>query len=173
MLQAVRHNRMDEVRVHARGARGAAMAHLAARRQAEVALDAGAAVDSRDESGNTAFLLAAQQGLKRMCKLLLRRGADMNARNLRGNTALHYCHMYGFADLGASPQVVAGLRGSDRRHAPLSRPAQYFVSKGADDTLANAEGLTCYEVAAGLALAAGAEAEPQETGLVAISGRGV
>ena len=41
---------------------------------------------------------------------------------MRGNTALHYAYAYKFETLG-----------------------EYLLSKGADDSITNAEGLTCYE----------------------------
>ena len=85
-------------------------------------LDEGVSADTMDENGNTLFLVSAQQGLKRICKLLLRRGADMNNVNNSGNTALHYCFAYSFDDLG-----------------------EYLIKKGADDSVKNADGLTCYE----------------------------
>jgi hypothetical protein len=85
-------------------------------------LDEGVGADTMDENGNTLFLVSAQQGLKRICKLLLRRGANMNNVNNSGNTALHYCFAYSFSDLG-----------------------EYLIKKGADDSIKNADGLTCYE----------------------------
>ena len=78
-----------------------------------------------DEQGNTLLILAAQQGSKRMCKLLLRRGANINRQNvITGNTVLHYCFLFSHEDL-----------------------AKYLISKGADDTILNANGITCYEAA--------------------------
>lgn len=47
---------------------------------------------------------------------------DVNAQNAKGNTALHYALAYGF------PQV-----------------RDYLISKGADESLVNEEGLTCWE----------------------------
>ena len=88
----------------------------------EELMDNGVKVDERDGNGNTMLLIAAQQGLKRISKFLLRRGGDINAQNLSGNSILHYCFEYSFNDL-----------------------AEYFISKGADDSLLNADGLTCYE----------------------------
>ncbi|RLN89142.1 hypothetical protein BBJ28_00012051 [Nothophytophthora sp. Chile5] len=88
----------------------------------ELALDEGVDVNARDNHGNTLFILACQQGNKRLAKLLLRRQADMNLQNLSGNTALHYLYEY--------------------RHVAL---AEYLKAKGAQDATPNSAGLTCYE----------------------------
>ena len=88
----------------------------------EEALDEDVAVDTADEHGCTLFILACQQGNKRLAKFLLRRGAKMNAQTLDGNTVLHFCYFYNYEEL-----------------------AEYLKSKGADDSLLNADGLTCYE----------------------------
>ncbi|ETL27115.1 hypothetical protein F441_19824 [Phytophthora nicotianae CJ01A1] len=88
----------------------------------ELALDQGVDVNTRDNHGNTLFILACQQGNKRLAKFLLRRRADMNLQNLNGNTALHYLYAYKHTDL-----------------------AEYLKAKGAKDTTQNAAGLTCYE----------------------------
>lgn len=80
-------------------------------------------VNVRDRHGNTILSVACQNGLKKMAKLALRRGADINARNYKGNTPLHFCYAYGYGDtLGA-----------------------YLTSKGADTSLKNHFGATCYE----------------------------
>ena len=79
-------------------------------------------IDTRDQHGNTLFILACQQGSKKLVKFLLRRGCNMNAQNHAGNTALHYLNEYNHTNL-----------------------ADWLVRKGADDTLKNAEGLTAYE----------------------------
>ena len=86
------------------------------------ALDDGVDVNHQDEHGNSLLVLAAQTGNKRTCKLLLRRGADVLRVNLQGNSVLHYCFEYHFTEL-----------------------ADYLMSKGGDDSLLNAQGLTCYE----------------------------
>ena len=88
----------------------------------EDALEEAIPINSADEFGNTLLILAAQQGSKRMCKFLLRRGANINSQSLTGNTALHYCYAYGQHDLGV-----------------------YLKQKGADDSILNQSGLTCYE----------------------------
>ena len=44
-------------------------------------------VDTRDQHGNTLFILACQQGSKRQAKFLLRRGANINAQNNSGVSA--------------------------------------------------------------------------------------
>lgn len=79
-------------------------------------------IETRDQHGNTLFILACQQGSKRLAKFLLRRGADINAQNNSGNTALHYLHEY--------------------HHRLL---ADYLERKGADNSIRNAKGLTVYE----------------------------
>lgn len=79
-------------------------------------------IDTTDDVGNTLLMVSCQNGNKRMVKLCLRKGSDINKQNTNGHTSLHYAFGYGFGDLGA-----------------------YLISKGADDNIANAEGLTCYE----------------------------
>ena len=74
-------------------------------------------IDVQDEHGNTLLLLAAQQGNKKIVKALLRRGANIHVQNQQGNSVLHYCFTYSFESLG-----------------------EYFISKGADDSLVNAAG---------------------------------
>lgn len=73
-------------------------------------------------SGNTLLHISAQNGHKRVAKLLLRNGAAINTQNSHGQTVLHFAFAYNFTDLG-----------------------EYLVSKGADDSLLNESGLTCYE----------------------------
>ena len=79
-------------------------------------------IDFTDDVGNTLLMVACQNGSKRMVKLCLRKGSDLNKQNTNGHTCLHYTFGYGFNDLGV-----------------------YLISKGADDSIANADGLTCYE----------------------------
>jgi len=90
-------------------------------REIENLLEKGAPVDATDEFGNTPLIIAAQNGYKRMTKLLLRHNADINAQNNKGNTPLHFAYIYGFKVL-----------------------AEYLKEKGADDTIRNDQGLTCY-----------------------------
>ncbi|KAL7540827.1 hypothetical protein ACHAXR_011085 [Thalassiosira sp. AJA248-18] len=82
----------------------------------------GLSVETRDQHGNTLFILACQQGSKKLAKFLLRRGANRNAQNNGGNSALHYLYEY--------------------KHTSL---AEYLIRKGADDSIKNGEGLTVYE----------------------------
>jgi ankyrin repeat protein len=79
-------------------------------------------IDICDEAGNTLFHIAAQNGNKRIAKLCLRLGADIDRQNLNGHTALHFAFGFGFEALG-----------------------EYLITKGADNTIRNADGLTCYE----------------------------
>ena len=78
-------------------------------------LDEGVDVNCADDNGNTPLPVAAQQGLKKIAKLLLRRGANLNQTNLAGNTVLHYCFAYSFqpvflflVSLKFEPQNIAG-----------------------------------------------------------------
>jgi ankyrin repeat protein len=50
----------------------------------------GAAVNGRDNAGNTPAIIAAQAKNDRLVKLLLSQGADINAKNNEGRTLLHY-----------------------------------------------------------------------------------
>ena len=68
------------------------------------------------------MLVAAQNGLKGMAKVLLNAGADLNCVNSKGNTALHFCFAYGFAKLAA-----------------------FLMKNGADDNIRNHEGMLCYD----------------------------
>lgn len=79
-------------------------------------------IDTRDQHGNTLFILACQQGSKKLAKFLLRRGSYINAQNHAGNTALHYLHEYNHTNL-----------------------AEWLMRKGADDTVRNKYGMPCYE----------------------------
>ena len=79
-------------------------------------------IDYQDQAGNTLLSIAVQNGNKRIAKLCLRRGANINISTNNGQTVLHYAYAYGFESL-----------------------ADYLKSKGADDTILNVDGLTCYE----------------------------
>jgi len=86
-------------------------------------LDMGVPVNVRDKFGNTILTISCQNGNKRVTKAALRRGADINAQNYKGNTPLHFCFTYGYGDtLG-----------------------QYMISKGADPSIRNEAGLSCYD----------------------------
>ena len=95
----------------------------ASRAERQRLLDKGVPVNVRDRFGNTILTVSCQNGLKRMAKAALRRGADINAPNYKGNTPLHFCYTYGYGDtLG-----------------------EYLISKGADDSIRNNSGYSCYE----------------------------
>ena len=86
------------------------------------ALDCGMDVNTRDKYGNTLLHIACQNGNKRLLKMLLRSHAAIDAANKNGNTGLHFCFMYAYYGLG-----------------------EYLISKGANDTIRNELGQTCYE----------------------------
>jgi len=91
-------------------------------KQVEEYFATGCPVDVVDEHGNQAIHIAAQNGNKRMTKTCLRWGADINAVNNQGQTPLHYVFSYNYTSLG-----------------------EYLLSKGANDTVRNHFGYTCYD----------------------------
>ncbi|MGH9318650.1 MAG: ankyrin repeat domain-containing protein [Vicinamibacteria bacterium] len=68
-------------------------------------LAAGAPVDSQDEEGSTALMVAALRDDEQMIEALLSAGADPNLRNSRGETAL-------LLTAGRSPGIVRALLAS-------------------------------------------------------------
>eukprot|EP01083_Nonionella_stella_P119716 358089_1 len=78
--------------------------------------------NTKDEHGNTILHVASQNGNKRLIKVALRWGANINEQNKQGQTALHYLFAYKYENLAA-----------------------YLISKGADDTIQNEFGYTCYD----------------------------
>ncbi|KDO18072.1 hypothetical protein SPRG_16514 [Saprolegnia parasitica CBS 223.65] len=92
--------------------------------QVDAMLAKGLPVNLQDANGNSLLVIACQNGLKRLAKMLLRRGANINLQNMLGSGQhpLHYCFAYGYGEtLGA-----------------------YLISKGADVALRNEDGLECY-----------------------------
>ena len=55
-------------------------------------LDSGTDVNSRGSNGDTALMMAAQQGHKDVVEFLLQRGADVFIKNRSGWTALHFAN---------------------------------------------------------------------------------
>ena len=79
-------------------------------------------IDYQDGTGNSMLHIVVQNGNKRLTKLCLRRGATINMQNIYGQSPLHFAYGFGFNLLG-----------------------DYLVSKGADESIRNKDGLTCYE----------------------------
>ncbi|EKX50414.1 hypothetical protein GUITHDRAFT_66725 [Guillardia theta CCMP2712] len=79
-------------------------------------------VETRDEEGNTGFMIAAVQGLRRMCRALLDFSCNVDAQNVEGNTALHLCQIKG-------------------QHSMIP----FILKKGADPSIANLQGKTYNE----------------------------
>ena len=78
--------------------------------------------DTQDENGNTILHIALKNGNKRIIKLALRCKANINLQNNEGQTPLHYLFAYKYENLAA-----------------------YLILKGADDTIQNEFGYTCYD----------------------------
>lgn len=85
----------------------------------------------RDQHGLTLLHIAAQNNQRKAAKLVLKRtdfATDpprlslIDAQTSAGHTALHFAFAYGYKELG-----------------------KYLLSLGADDTVANVHGMTCYE----------------------------
>ena len=89
----------------------------------EEALDFGFVVDSSDDHGNTALIVACQNLNKRMVELLLLRGADINHQNAQGNTPMHYAMAYD----------------------PEGKLGEFLIQEGADDSIENSIGLSVYD----------------------------
>eukprot|EP00746_Dinoflagellata_sp_MGD_P084560 gnl/MRDRNA2_/MRDRNA2_33553_c0_seq2.p1 gnl/MRDRNA2_/MRDRNA2_33553_c0~~gnl/MRDRNA2_/MRDRNA2_33553_c0_seq2.p1 ORF type:complete len:248 (-),score=37.79 gnl/MRDRNA2_/MRDRNA2_33553_c0_seq2:95-760(-) len=87
-------------------------------KEVEQGLQAGFSPKSTDAFGNTLFHVACQNGQKRIAKLAIKFGGDMDAQNFKGNTGLHFLFAFGYADI-----------------------AEYFISKGASDSILNKSGL--------------------------------
>jgi hypothetical protein len=99
---------------------------VAANEVAEAAglLQQGASVHCVNAHGDSPLAVACRTGCKRLVKVALRYGANINLQNhVNGNTPLHESHCGGHA-------ATIGT---------------YLCSKGADCTLRNAKGATCYE----------------------------
>jgi len=79
-------------------------------------------IDTRDSYGNTALMVACQNGQNKVAKMCLRYGAGVNAQNGRGNSALHFAVAYGFGPL-----------------------AEWLQRAGADRTLRNVAGRMALE----------------------------
>lgn len=86
---------------------------------------------SRDQHGLTLLHMAAQNNQRKAAKLVLKRtdfSTDpprlelINSQTNLGHTPLHFAFAYGYHELG-----------------------KYLLSLGADDTVANMHGMTCYE----------------------------
>ena len=90
--------------------------------EARAMIKHGVPVDCRDRGGNTPLMVSCQNGRGKLVKLCIRHGANVNAQNKQGNTALHFALAFQFQAIG-----------------------EFLVAKGADDSLVNMKGFTCYE----------------------------
>ena len=58
-------------------------------------IDEGADVNAKNDEGETALMIASNEGDKEICELLIEKGADVNAKDNEGNTALMYVSLKG------------------------------------------------------------------------------
>lgn len=89
----------------------------------EGSLDSGFDINTEDDGGNTVLMVAVQNNQRKLIDFLIRRGANINHSNLNGNTPLHFAFVYDKSGL----------------------TAEYLIENGADDTVENLHGLTCYD----------------------------
>lgn len=119
-------------------------------------VEAGHAVDCRDEDGFSPLHFAARHGRNEAAELLLSLGADPNARNDYGETPLHLA--WDCADMAAL-LVAAGAEHSARAddgETPLHRSAEenecarlaFLLDAGADPSVRDNAGLTPMHLAA-------------------------
>jgi len=76
----------------------------------------GVPIDARDEMGNSALIVACQNGQGRCVKLLVRSGADPNLQNKQGNTALHFSVHFRFDAVSDFLQRHGGLTNIQNAH---------------------------------------------------------
>ncbi len=123
----------------------------------DVLLQDAAAVDARDEYGNTPLMSAAWMADAAVMKRLLKAGADVNASNKAGVTALLYAAT--FADkaqllvaAGADVKAQSKLGNTSlllaARKAGNSRTVKLLIERGADVNVANVFGSTALMAAA-------------------------
>ena len=89
-----------------------------------VLLAEGADIDSLDEAGNTALILASRIGNPRMVKIILAHEPNIDQRNSKGYTAL----------------MIASEQGQ-------IHIVEKLLEKGADRSLTNSDGLTAADLA--------------------------
>ncbi len=79
-------------------------------------------INKTDEHGNTMLSLACQNGNNKICKYLITKGANPNHQNKQGQTPAHFAIAYKFFELST-----------------------WLFDNGADDSLENKYGNTCYD----------------------------
>ena len=91
-------------------------------------LHSGKDVNIRDRHGNTLLMIACQNNLRSMTKLLLRCGADMDLQNDKGNAALHYAFGYGY---GQTLECISLEEGCGSPGAEYIRQRAWMASAAA------------------------------------------
>ena len=98
----------------------------------DILLAAGARLEERDQSGQSALHWAAKMGLGRVCQALIAKGADVEAKDARGATPLmHACERHdGYRDGGVEDVLLAAgarvaeqdNRGETAMHKAVGNP---------------------------------------------------
>jgi ankyrin repeat protein len=79
-------------------------------RMVHLLIDAGAAVNDRSKTGDTALMMAASNGDEEAVKALVSAGADLSAKNAEGETALTFAQSYGIGKKQVHKRIYAYLR---------------------------------------------------------------
>lgn len=130
--------------------------------KATAMLKSGADINSRDEEGATALMLAAGKGYSGMVEMLLQAGAEVDAADLRGWTALMKA-LFNYEQNKGFPEIVSTLidAGADIEHKvaygtrPLmiaagygeARVVEVLIAAGVDVNAENEGGRTAQTIA--------------------------
>lgn len=135
-------------------------AEIGHREAAMLFIDAGVNLETRNEQGWTAIMVAAFHGQAALVDAFAVRGADVHARDMGGNTALHWAAFSGHEqavqiliqhhaeinprnDGGSTPLMLAVLH----RHLSV---VLLLIARGADLNAVNREGMSALHKAASM-----------------------
>ena len=118
-------------------------------------LDMGFSIHDRDNDGRTPLLIAAVNGTTNCVDHLLCHGADFNDKDYRGQNFLTlYMKQWSddfvdivkkFVDLGCDLNCKNEFELCEREYNSYEL-VKYLIDNGADDTIVNCDGKTCWDV---------------------------